>query len=176
MKRLYLYLIFLVFCIHLTYSQLKSETERSGDMMQITLPITAFAMTILQNDSEGSYQFLYSFLTTTALTHIVKHTIPDDRPNGGSLGMVSGHTVAAFQSAAFVHFRYGIKYAVIPYIAASYVAYSRVYSKQHDGDDVLNGFILAMVSTYFLTSASEGAAFELNLEPKSLKLSTRINF
>ena len=56
--------------------------------MQITLPITAFAMTILQNDSEGSYQFLYSFLTTTALTHIVKHTIPDDRPNGGSLGML----------------------------------------------------------------------------------------
>ena len=67
-------------------------------------------------------------------------------------GFPSGHTSAAFQGASFIHYRYGLKKAIVPYIAATFVAYSRVYSEKHYLHDVLAGAFIGTFSNYYFVS------------------------
>jgi membrane-associated phospholipid phosphatase len=59
--------------------------------------------------TEGRDEFYWSFLTNVIATQALKHTVhkhrPDDSDNDA---FPSGHTSMAFQSAGFLHKRYGI--------------------------------------------------------------------
>ena len=57
-----------------------------------------------------------------------------------------------FFGAAFIHKRYGLEYAVVPYLAAIYTAYSRVHSDRHHMHDVIAGAIIGEVSSWYFTS------------------------
>jgi membrane-associated phospholipid phosphatase len=54
--------------------------------------------------------------------------------------------------ATFIHKRYGWKYAVPAYIAATYVGYSRVEADKHYVEDVIAGAAIGVLSSYFLTT------------------------
>ncbi len=46
----------------------------AGDILQVALPVTAYAMTKIHDDDEGSKQFWTSFIITNAAVHAIKIT------------------------------------------------------------------------------------------------------
>lgn len=131
----------------------KSTTEKYGDILQILIPLTGYGATFYMDDTQGRNQFYKSFLTTVAITQVLKLTVNKQRPNGsGNDSFPSGHTSAAFQGAAFIGQRYGWKYGLPAYAAATYVGYSRVKAKQHYTIDVLAGAAIGTLSSYYFTT------------------------
>jgi membrane-associated phospholipid phosphatase len=105
------------------------------------------------DDKAGRDEFYLSFAGNLATTHILKRTIKRERPNKADYhSMPSGHTSASFQGATFIHKRYGLLHAIVPYIGAVYVGYSRVYSKWHYKSDVYAGALLGSGFAWFFTT------------------------
>jgi len=125
--------------------------ETAGDTVQLLMPITAITMSYMENDREGRTQFYKSFGTTMAATYALKYSVNRTRPNGAPYSFPSGHTSASFSSATYIHLRYGYKKAVLPYIAATFVGWSRVEANKHYVSDVLAGAALGAFSSYFFT-------------------------
>jgi len=136
-----------------TTAQAKSTTQQAGDILQIAIPLASFASTlIIEDDYQGSFQFIKSAITSELTTLALKKSINEQRPNGVCCdSFPSGHTSAAFMGASFVQFRYGWKYAIPAYAAATLVAYSRVDSNEHYTRDVLAGAAIGVLSSYFFT-------------------------
>ena len=142
----------------LLFTSLKagSNTETIGDIFRIILPIGTYSTTLYLDDSKGEMEFYKSFGSTVAATYLLKYTVQRERPNGEDThSFPSGHSSSTFSSASFIHIRYGFKYAILPYIAASYTAYSRVESQQHYLSDVVAGAVIGVVSSWYFTSSYE---------------------
>ena len=60
----------------------------------------------------------------------------------------SGHASSAFQGAAFIQRRYGIKQAWPAYVLATYTGWTRVDADKHDTTDVLAGAALGIASSF----------------------------
>ena len=150
MGRLFSILICMVFI-----SKIKAQNinyEKIGDNLQIALPVWAFASIYIYKDNQKApLQFIKTMGSSFIVTHSLKRIINKERPNGGSYSYPSGHTTAAFTGAAFIEKRYGLKAGVPAYILASYVGWSRVYSKNHDYYDVVAGALLGIGSAYIFT-------------------------
>jgi len=125
--------------------------ETAGDILQVALPVWAYAMTFTNDDSEGSIQFTRSFLTTMAATYTLKLTVDRERPNGGNMSFPSGHTSAAFSGAAFIQMRYGWLYGSMAYAGAAYVGWSRVVTDNHYPEDVIAGAGIGIISAAIFT-------------------------
>jgi membrane-associated phospholipid phosphatase len=54
--------------------------------------------------------------------------------------------------AAFIHERYGWKYAAPAYLAAAWVGYSRVDEDKHHVEDVIAGAALGIAASFFFTT------------------------
>ena len=130
-----------------------NDITTSGDILVVVIPGAAYATTFYKHDKQGRIQFYKSFISTSLTTHVLKHLTHKLRPDGSDyLSFPSGHTSAAFQGAAFIHRRYGWKKAVLPYIAATYVGYTRVEARKHDWTDVGAGAALGIASTWLFTT------------------------
>jgi len=132
------------------------DIELAGDIIRVILPATAAGMTLYRNDREGLVQFAKSFATTEAVTFALKYSIDTDRPNGEPHSFPSGHTSTAFSGASFLQRRYGWKYGIPAYIAASFVGWSRIESDNHYLKDVLAGAAIGIIGTYIFTEPYPG--------------------
>ena len=144
----------LFYCIlHLSSSNAQNPNiEKSGDVLEIVLPVTAFASTFIWKDQQKSHmQFIKTMGTSFVITHVIKRLINKQRPNGGNYSFPSGHTSAAFTGAAFIEKRYGLKVGIPTYLLASYVGWTRVESNYHDNWDILGGAIIGIGSAYLFT-------------------------
>lgn len=153
---------FLVFFVVLTllsnpsFARSTEAIRRTGDVLQIALPATAYGMTYLLDDAQGRGSFLKTFFLTTGTTYMLKYAVPDERPDGGKHAFISGHTSASFAGAAFIQRRYGWKYGIPAYWGAAFVGWSRVESGRHDTNDVLRGAAIGILSTYIFTEPYKG--------------------
>ena len=130
---------------------------RSGSILRTLIPAVAYGTTFYLHDKDGRSEFYKSFSTNYAATYALKQTISKTRPNGkDDESFPSGHTSVAFQGAAFIHMRYGIRYAVPAYVAATYVGWTRVESDNHYLVDVAAGAALGIVSSYLFTRPYRG--------------------
>jgi len=130
----------------------QDNIEKIGDYIQLIIPISAWATTLALGDTKGQIDFYKSFGATIATTQALKYTIDEQRPDGSdNLSFPSGHTSASFQGASFIHKRYGIKYAILPYIGASFVAFSRVYADKHYTHDVIAGALIGAGFAWYFT-------------------------
>lgn len=148
-----------------------SNTEKSGDILQIALPATAYVATFAMDDPEGRNQFYKSFLTNIAVTYAIKYAADKPRPEGnGGQAFPSGHTSTSFQSATFIHRRYGLKYGIPAYAAATYVGWSRVEgeSDKHDFSDVAAGAAVGIISGYYFTTPYKGFTVTPAADSKSI--------
>jgi len=137
-----------------TMSFAKSNTERAGDILTLLIPAVAYGTTLYTDDTKGQHEFYWSYGSTVALTHILKETVRAPRPNRpeSHTSFPSGHSSSAFCGAAFIHRKYGFKYALPAYIAATYTAYSRVHAQKHFTRDVIAGALIGIgFSWYFAT-------------------------
>jgi len=131
-------------------------TETFGDALLILIPSLSYGTTLYLDDKEGENQFYKSFATNAGITYAVKYAVNRKRPNGKDYSFPSGHTSATFQSASFIHKRYGFKYAIPSYLGATFVGYSRVDAKAHYTSDVVAGAVLGTLSGFFFTSNYKG--------------------
>ncbi len=146
--------ILILFCclISINTKAQNFDYEKLGDNLQIALPVSAIASTFIWNDNQKApLQFIKTMGGSFIVTHSLKRIINKERPNGGDYSFPSGHTSAAFTGAAFIEKRYGLKAGIPAYILASYVGWSRVYSKHHDYYDVVAGALLGIGSAYIFT-------------------------
>jgi len=128
------------------------DIEKSADIIQIALPVTAFVSTIIwQDNQKPTLQFMKTMGASFVITHSLKRIINKERPNGGDYSFPSGHTSAAFTGAAFIERKYGLKYGIPSYLLASYVGWSRIHANKHDKWDILGGAILGIGSAYIFT-------------------------
>ena len=101
------------------------------------------------------------------VTHTIKRVVNKERPNGGDFSFPSGHTSAAFTGAAFIDYKYGLKYGLPAYMFAAFVGWSRVYAKKHDYIDVLGGIIVGVGCVELFTSKTKNYSlnFSYNSHP-----------
>ena len=130
--------------------------ETAGDVLQYVLPITAGGLTLGYRDYEGTLQFGESAVLSQGVTYGLKYTVNEQRPNGGSHSFPSAHTSISFSAAEFMRKRYGWKYGIPAYAAASFVAYSRVEAREHYPHDVVAGAGIGIVSSYIFTRPYKG--------------------
>jgi membrane-associated phospholipid phosphatase len=123
----------------------------------LLIPAAAYGSTFYQHDSEGRKQFYKSFFTNLGVTYALKKTISKTRPNGkDDESFPSAHSSMAFQGAAFIHKRYGWKYAVPAYLGSTFVAWSRVESDNHFTVDVVAGAAIGIASSFIFTKPFKG--------------------
>lgn len=154
-------------------TNLQSHIERTGDYIQVMIPTYALGLTMSEDGYEGAKQFTYSFLSTQATTEILKRLTqrkrPDFKISDKKNSFPSGHTAAAFSGATFIHKRYGIRKAIIPYTLATFVGFSRVYADKHHTTDVLAGAIISSLYSIVFTEkynkvnvSSDGTGIAVN--------------
>ncbi len=144
----YLVLILLIISVYPNDIYANDSIELTGDILKIAIPATAYAMTFYYNDHEGRIEFYKSFLTTLGVTYILKYFIHETSPNGGPGSFPSGHTSIAFSGASFIQRRYGWRFGIPAYIAAAFVGWSRIESKNHYWKDVLAGSTIGITATF----------------------------
>ena len=151
-------LTFIILCSTTTilHADRMDNIARAGDVVVLSLPAFAYAKTMYEGDGTGALEFTTAMTTTMATTFILKYTIDAERPNQeNSRSFPSGHSSTAFASATFLQIRYGWHYGIPAYAAAGFVAWSRVYTKNHYTRDVIAGAILGAVGSYIFTDAYE---------------------
>jgi membrane-associated phospholipid phosphatase len=127
-------------------------------------------------DKEGRNQFYKSFGGAAAVTLTLKYSIKAQRPDeSDDHSFPSGHTAMSFQSATFLHKRYGIKSALLAYTGATFVAFSRVYANKHYTRDVIAGALIGSVSSWFFTDRFKDVTVSMQYEKsyKEIKVSYR---
>lgn len=130
--------------------------QKAGDILQLVLPVTAAGLTLAHKDKEGGWELGESLAVTAGVTFALKYGIDERRPNGGHYSMPSGHTSVSFSAAEYMRKRYGWEYGVPAYAVASFVAYSRVESREHYTKDVIAGAGIGILSSYIFTKPYKG--------------------
>jgi len=131
----------------------KDNVEKIGDILQIAIPLSAYGTTLYLADKEGQMEFYKSYGVSLASTYALKYTVREQRPNSTAKdSFPSGHTSSAFSGATFIHKRYGLKYAIVPYLGAIYTGYSRVHANKHYTRDVVAGALIGTASSWYFTT------------------------
>lgn len=130
--------------------------ETAGDVLAFALPAATAGLTLGLWDGEGALELGKSAVLTLGISYGLKYTINETRPDGSEHSFPSNHTSISFTSAEFMRKRYGWKFGVPAYVAATFVAYSRVESKQHYAHDVIAGAVIGVGSSYLFTKPYNG--------------------
>jgi len=130
--------------------------QAAGDILQLALPAAAGVTILGYHDGEGAIEFTESATLTLGTTYLLKYTVDERRPNGGTGSFPSAHTSISFSAAEFMRKRYGWQYGLPAYAAASFVAYSRVEAGDHHPHDVIAGASIGIVSSFIFTKPYKG--------------------
>jgi membrane-associated phospholipid phosphatase len=151
--KLLLFLLTFIFSLSIVKAQNKTITT-SGDILQYALPAAALGSTFLWKDDQTkpTLQFAKAYGTSLALSFALKYAVLKPRPDGtNNYSFPSAHSSNAFSGASFIQRRYGWKYGIPSYLLASFVGYSRIQAKKHDGWDVLAGATIGIGTSYLFT-------------------------
>lgn len=141
----------------LLMSSKPSLASDDGSFMRTLIPAVAYGTTFYMHDKDGRIQFYKSFFTNLGVTYALKAMISEERPNGADDdSFPSGHTSVAFQGAAFIQKRYGLKWAVPAYVGAVYVGWRRVETDNHYTKDVVAGAVIGIASSFIFTRPYHG--------------------
>lgn len=165
MKKIVLF-IFFAFSFSNVEAQNSSITT-SGDIIQLAIPAVAFGSTFIWKDdnTKPTWQFIKSYGSALIVAQALKHIVLKPRPDGSdNFSFPSGHTTSAFSGAAFIQKRYGWKYGIPSYLLASYVGYTRIQAKKHDGWDVLGGAVIGIGSSYLFTKPYEHKNIDVSFQ------------
>ena len=138
--------------------------KTAGDALSVLLPATGAGLTLGFRDGKGAVQLGESAALTLGVTYGLKYAVDEKRPNDGRFSFPSAHTSISFFSAEFMRKRYGWEYGVPAYVAATFVAYSRVESREHHTHDVIAGAAIGIVSSYVFTTSFMGLQIQPDID------------
>jgi len=119
------------------------------------------ALPIVLGDKVGLVQLLYVGVSTTVLTHGLKHLLDKrwvdhtrlgQRPNGGSINMPSGHSSMASCAVYFIGRRYSLWLGLLLSIIVALTMYARVMLNAHTISAVIAGALIGCLTTAWFTS------------------------
>lgn len=115
-------------------------------------------------------RFTYDLAQAEALTSLMtfglKHSSDRSRPNGeNDLSFPSGHTSTAFTAATVLGHHYGRVAALAGYLAAGFVATSRMDAGKHHLSDVVTGATLGYIVGRTVTRQGERRARRIQWAP-----------
>ena len=151
-----------------------AAVQISGDISQLIIPVAAYTSTYILDDDEGRKEFYESCALSLGVTYCLKLSIDKKRPDGGIQAFPSGHTSIAFQGATFIQRRYGWKFGIPSYLAATYVGWSRIDSKKHDLSDVLTGAAIGFASSYLFTKPFKGVTVAPLIDEDAVGLTVNV--
>lgn len=152
-----------------------SAVEEIGNYMQVIVPAYAAGMTMNEHDWQGTKEFVAAFVSTQATVSALKGFIDEPRPNGRNKNSFpSGHTAAAFSGATFIHRRYGIQRAIVPYMMAGFVGYSRIAADMHYLHDVAAGAAIGGLFTWAFADRYDGLS--VSADTSGAKVSFKTEF
>lgn len=125
--------------------------EIMGTILQIAVPAYTLVPILEKKDKQGAWQMGIFLIAVLAVTYLLKFTVPEKRPYGGTMSFPSGHTAAVFTGTVFLSIRYGWKYLLATAPIAIFVAYSRIYSRNHWPVDVVVSIIMCLVLGFYIT-------------------------
>jgi len=134
--------------------QAKSDSiERAGQAIAIALPVAAGGVSIAKNDWTGVAQMVVVTGATVGTALLLKHFIHEERPDHSDNQSFPSDTAAlAFAPANFLWDRYGWQYGLPAYLAAGFVGYSRIESRQHHWWDVAASAGFAFGYSHLITT------------------------
>ena len=129
-------------------------SESLGTDVAIALPVIAGGITLAKGDWKGTAQVTVDTIVTLGVAYGLKQVIHEERPDKSDFkSMPSDTSALAFAPAQFLWDRYGWRYGVPAYAAATFVAWSRVDADKHHWYDVTASAALAFgVSKIFTTT------------------------
>ncbi|MGG9970401.1 phosphatase PAP2 family protein [Ferruginibacter sp. SUN002] len=136
----------------------------SVTVMSVGTPVTTLAIGLIRHDKKLQKDALYMFggyLTSAIITQGTKKVLDRNRPfeeysfiikrddESGGMSFPSGHTSAAFNTAASLCFRYPEWYVIAPScLYAVSVGWARMYQGVHYPSDVLAGALVGAGSAF----------------------------
>jgi membrane-associated phospholipid phosphatase len=132
------------------------------DILTAVVPLTGLVVAYFSDDTEGEKEWFRNTgvnqVLVTALRVGFNETSLGARPNGGSYAFPSGHVAFVMSGATFLGERYGWKWGAPAYMAAAYIAYTRVDEDKHHWRDVIAAGTLAY-GVALLTVTPENASY-----------------
>lgn len=98
-------------------------------------------------------------ILTQAATQGIKYSVQRKRPNGTKLSFPSGHASTTFATATVLQRHFGWKVGVPAYGVATYVAASRIQSRNHYLSDVVVGATIGIIAGRAVTVGRGRATF-----------------
>jgi membrane-associated phospholipid phosphatase len=127
--------------------------DRSTDVIAFALPASALVGTLCAQDWKGLVQGVEAAGVTAAVTLAMKYGIKEWRPNmSDTHSFPSAHSAVSFATAAYLQRRYGWAYGGPAYALSCYVAWGRVFARQHHVWDVVAGAAIGAASSYLFTT------------------------
>jgi membrane-associated phospholipid phosphatase len=140
------------------------HVEHAGTALMFALPAAALLATWTLDPDNGSdvaanshwlrmggtprHDLILALGRAGVTTGVLKYTVDETRPNGGAHSFPSGHASAAFTGAEFIRKEYGWGWGAPAYLAASFVAWSRVEADKHYTHDVLAGAAIGILANH----------------------------
>ncbi|HMA13016.1 MAG TPA: phosphatase PAP2 family protein, partial [Steroidobacteraceae bacterium] len=140
------------------------RVERAGTALMFALPAAALAATWALEPREVAgapdnphwllmggtprHDLLLALARAGVTTGALKYAVNETRPNGDPNSFPSGHATAAFTGAEFLRKEYGWGWGAPAYVAASFVAWSRVKADKHYTHDVLAGAAIGILANH----------------------------
>lgn len=157
MKKMF-FVFMMSFIVQISALAQRDFVSKTSDVLCLAPAATGLVKAIAEKDREGFMQLALSSATGIALNYGINACVAKDRPelppNPGwsdHHAFPSTHSMAAFDGATFLMRRYGWQWGVPAYAAATYVAWSRVYTDHHDCWDVLAGAAIGAGSAFIYT-------------------------
>lgn len=173
-------------CAQTPLSDHQRHIERAGTALMYAIPASAMLATwALQPGESGlasgeqsswllmggtpRHDLLVALGRTAITTGVLKYAVDETRPNGGSHSFPSGHASAAFTGAEFIRKEYGWQWGAPAYLAAGFVAWSRVKADKHYTHDVVAGAAIGILANHdFWQRASAPGRLRLGAGPMTL--------
>jgi lipid A 1-phosphatase len=137
------------------------EVTLTENYVRFVPTVVQIALPVVLGDKVGLVQLLYVGLSTTVVTHGLKHFLDHrwvmntrlgQRPNGGSINMPSGHSSMASCAVYFIGRRYSIWLGLLLSIIVALTMYARVMLNAHTISAVIAGALVGCLTTSCFTS------------------------
>ena len=149
-----------VFCLYGSLAEAGTSSTtivNVGEGVAIALPVVAGGISLYKSDTTGLAELSLDTALTVGTTYGLSHIVREERPNGSDNHSFPSNTSAlAFAPAAYLWDRYGWRYGVPAYAAASFVAFSRVDGQEHHWYDVMASAGIAWAYSEVFTTRFRG--------------------
>ncbi len=127
-------------------------------LQDMGLSVASACYAVWQKDWQGLKELFTTQVSVALITVFLKNMVGRLRPNGAdNHSFPSGHSSAAFTAASYVHQRYGLDKALIPYMCASVIGCVRVYKQAHFPSDVFVGAGIGILTAYNMVTQKSNA-------------------